>query len=62
MVSSIQAPKMPSYPNELSWLETWQPRSLSTEAVTLPAEMYFSPEIYRLEQEKIFGKYWYYGH
>lgn len=45
------------------WLETWQPRSLKSEAVTLPAEMYFSPEIYRLEQQRIFGKYWYYvGH
>jgi phenylpropionate dioxygenase-like ring-hydroxylating dioxygenase large terminal subunit len=63
MVSSIQAPKTQLSPNGLSWLEKWQPRSLSTEAVTLPAEMYFSPDIYRLEQEKIFGKYWYYvGH
>ncbi len=41
----------------------WQPRSLQQEAVTLPAEMYSSPEIYRREQEQIFGKYWYYvGH
>lgn len=46
-----------------SWLQSWQPRSLSSGAVTLPAEMYYSPEIYRLEQEQIFGKYWYYvGH
>jgi phenylpropionate dioxygenase-like ring-hydroxylating dioxygenase large terminal subunit len=46
-----------------AWLQTWQRRSLSSEAITLPAEMYSSPEIYRLEQERIFGKYWYYvGH
>ncbi|MBD2070472.1 aromatic ring-hydroxylating dioxygenase subunit alpha [Leptolyngbya sp. FACHB-671] len=46
-----------------AWLQSWQPRSLSSEAVTLPAEMYSSLEIYRLEQERIFGKYWYYvGH
>jgi choline monooxygenase len=44
-------------------LKTWRTRSLSTEAVTLPAAVYFSPEIYRLEQQKVFGKYWYYvGH
>jgi phenylpropionate dioxygenase-like ring-hydroxylating dioxygenase large terminal subunit len=40
-----------------------QSRSLQTEAVTLPAEMYCSPEIYQREQAQIFGKYWYYvGH
>lgn len=38
-------------------------QSLQREAVTLPPEMYLSPEIYRREQEQIFGKYWYYvGH
>jgi len=42
---------------------SWQPQSLKSSAVTLPAEMYVSPEIYRLEQQTIFGKYWYYvGH
>jgi phenylpropionate dioxygenase-like ring-hydroxylating dioxygenase large terminal subunit len=41
----------------------WQPRSLQHEAVTLPAEMYCSSEIYQREQAQIFGKYWYYvGH
>jgi phenylpropionate dioxygenase-like ring-hydroxylating dioxygenase large terminal subunit len=45
------------------WLQQWQPRSLKTAAVTLPAEMYSSPEVYRREQTEIFGKYWYYvGH
>jgi phenylpropionate dioxygenase-like ring-hydroxylating dioxygenase large terminal subunit len=40
-----------------------QSRSLQSEAVTLPAEMYCSPEIYQREQKQIFGKYWYYvGH
>lgn len=44
-------------------VKAWQPQSLQAEAVTLPAEVYFSPKIYQLEQEKIFGKYWYYvGH
>ncbi|HEY9643795.1 MAG TPA: aromatic ring-hydroxylating dioxygenase subunit alpha [Coleofasciculaceae cyanobacterium] len=44
-------------------LPSWQPRSLQHEAVTLPAEVYYSPEIYRLEQQQVFGKYWYYvGH
>lgn len=48
---------------ENSWLQLWQPRSLKREATTLRAEMYYSPEIYRLELEQIFGKYWYYvGH
>ncbi len=43
--------------------QAWRAQSLRQEAVTLPAEMYHSPEIYRLEQEQIFGKYWYYvGH
>jgi phenylpropionate dioxygenase-like ring-hydroxylating dioxygenase large terminal subunit len=46
-----------------SWLKAWQPRSLTREATALPAEMYSLPEIYRLEQKNIFGKYWYYvGH
>lgn len=47
----------------LSWLQSWLPRSLHREALSLPAEMYFSPDIYRLEQQHIFGKYWcYVGH
>jgi choline monooxygenase len=46
-----------------AWLKNWQPRSLKHEATTLPAEVYSAPEIYRLEQKNIFGKYWYYvGH
>jgi choline monooxygenase len=62
MVRSIGA-KKDSSRHRLSWLEAWKPRSLTTEAVSLPAEMYSSAEIYRLEQEQIFGKYWYYvGH
>ena len=36
-----------------------QSRSLQREAVTLPAEMYTDPEIYRREQTQIFGKYWF---
>jgi phenylpropionate dioxygenase-like ring-hydroxylating dioxygenase large terminal subunit len=41
---------------------SWRSQPL-TEAKTLPAEVYFSPEFYRLEQTKIFGQYWYYvGH
>lgn len=54
----------PQFKSEIraSW-QKWRPQSLSSEAVTLPAEMYDSPEVYRLEQEQIFGKYWYYvGH
>jgi phenylpropionate dioxygenase-like ring-hydroxylating dioxygenase large terminal subunit len=52
---------IPTYKNQA--LRSWQGRSLQHEAVTLPAEMYYSPDIYRLEQEQIFGKYWYYvGH
>jgi len=44
-------------------LRSWQRRSLTHDAVTLPAEVYYSPEIYRLEQAQVFGKYWYYvGH
>jgi phenylpropionate dioxygenase-like ring-hydroxylating dioxygenase large terminal subunit len=44
-------------------LQSWRQRSLQHEAVTLPAEMYSSPEIYRLEQRHVFGKNWYYvGH
>jgi choline monooxygenase len=44
-------------------LRSWRQRSLQREATALPAEVYYSPEIYRLEQEQIFGKYWYYvGH
>ncbi|WP_193908254.1 aromatic ring-hydroxylating oxygenase subunit alpha [Vasconcelosia minhoensis] len=45
------------------WLRDWQPRSLSQSALTLPSEFYSSAELYRLEQQQIFGKYWYYvGH
>jgi choline monooxygenase len=44
-------------------LQSWRRRSLHREAVTLPAEMYISPAIYRLEQAQIFGRSWYYvGH
>jgi phenylpropionate dioxygenase-like ring-hydroxylating dioxygenase large terminal subunit len=40
----------------------WQSQPLN-KAVTLPAEVYFSPDIYRLEQQNIFGKQWcYVGH
>lgn len=47
----------------IKFLDTWTPQSLSSEATTLPAEMYTSEEIYRLEQRLIFGKTWYYvGH
>jgi phenylpropionate dioxygenase-like ring-hydroxylating dioxygenase large terminal subunit len=46
-----------------SGLKGWRSQSLKSEAVTLPAEQYFSPEVYRLEQTNIFGRYWYYvGH
>lgn len=41
-------------------LQQWQPLNLVSEAVTFPAEMYTSSDIYRLEQERIFGKAWYY--
>lgn len=48
---------------KVNGLQSWRSRSLTNEAVTLPAEMYYSPEIYRLEQQQVFGKYWYYvGH
>jgi phenylpropionate dioxygenase-like ring-hydroxylating dioxygenase large terminal subunit len=40
----------------------WTPRSIDN-AKTLPAELYLSPEIYRLEQKYVFGKSWFYvGH
>jgi choline monooxygenase len=59
----MQAQLKQSSQNGLSWLASWQSRSLYHEAAALPAEMYSSPEIYRLEQTQIFGKYWYYvGH
>lgn len=49
--------------NPEDYLQSWQPQSLSQGAVTLPREMYLSPGIYRLEQEKFFGKTWcYVGH
>jgi phenylpropionate dioxygenase-like ring-hydroxylating dioxygenase large terminal subunit len=54
---------MVSSPAIQSEIKSWQPRSLASEAVTLPAEVYSSPEVYRREQTHIFGKYWYYvGH
>ncbi len=48
---------------QTSFLKTWKPQSLQREATTFPAEMYTSEEIYRLEQEQVFGKNWcYVGH
>ena len=54
---------MVSSPEKIaSSVKAWQPQSLAS-AVTLPAEMYSSPAIYRVEQQQIFGRYWYYvGH
>jgi phenylpropionate dioxygenase-like ring-hydroxylating dioxygenase large terminal subunit len=47
----------------ISFLESWQPQFLESEARTFPAEMYTDPEIYRLEKRHIFGKAWcYVGH
>lgn len=43
-------------PNPLSFLQQWRPLNLKREAVTFPAEMYTSPEIYQLEKQCIFGK------
>ncbi len=43
----------------LSYLQTWQPQTLSSEATALPAQMYACEAIYRLEQQNIFGKAWY---
>jgi phenylpropionate dioxygenase-like ring-hydroxylating dioxygenase large terminal subunit len=43
--------------SKLSAEQSWQLQCLTNEAVSLPAEMYFSPEIYRLEQQHLFGKY-----
>ena len=49
--------------NPIKILEDWQPLDLQQAARTFPAAMYTSPEIYRWEQERIFGKAWYYvGH
>jgi phenylpropionate dioxygenase-like ring-hydroxylating dioxygenase large terminal subunit len=43
-------------------IKKWSPQLLS-QAKTLPAEIYLSPEIYQLEQRYVFGKAWYYaGH
>lgn len=54
---------MVSFRDRVQVATQWQPRSLQREAVALPAEVYWSPEVYRLEQQSIFGKYWYYvGH
>lgn len=44
----------------ITFLQQWQPLNLTSEAVTFPAEMYTSMDIYKLEQERIFGKVWYY--
>lgn len=41
-------------------LQPWQPSNLTYEAVTLPSDFYTSGEIYNLEQERIFGRAWYY--
>lgn len=63
MVNLIQSGSKRNSYNGLSWLKSWKSRSLKSEATSLPAEMYSSPDVYRLEQEHIFGKYWYYvGH
>lgn len=43
-----------------SFLQEWQPYDLDREAISFPSEMYTSPEIYRLEQDRIFGKTWIY--
>jgi choline monooxygenase len=44
------------------YISQWKPRSIDN-AKTLPAELYLSSEIYRLEQQYIFGKTWFYaGH
>ncbi|NJN88489.1 MAG: aromatic ring-hydroxylating dioxygenase subunit alpha [Leptolyngbyaceae cyanobacterium SL_7_1] len=62
MVNLIPKPTQDS-PDDLAWLTGWRSRSLHSEAITLPAEMYYSPYAYELEQTHIFGKYWYYvGH
>ncbi|MBD2020691.1 aromatic ring-hydroxylating dioxygenase subunit alpha [Leptolyngbya sp. FACHB-36] len=46
-----------------SSLLQWRSHALDSEARTLAAEMYTSPEIYRLEQKYVFGKTWFYvGH
>jgi phenylpropionate dioxygenase-like ring-hydroxylating dioxygenase large terminal subunit len=59
----MESPMVSSPERVASSTTGWQPQSLKSSAVTLPAEMYTSPEIYRLEQQTIFGKYWYYvGH
>ena len=61
--SGSKPPAEQTTQTKLSWLKSWQKRSLDREATALPAEMYYSPEIYRLEQEQVFGKHWYYvGH
>ena len=61
MINSIPVKVNPTDARQV--LRSWRQRSLKQEATALPAEVYYSPEIYRLEQEKVFGKYWYYvGH
>ena len=52
-----------SFSSRVSFVETWKPQVLSSEATTFPAEMYTSAKVYQLEKERIFGKTWYYvGH
>ena len=52
-----------SFNGRVSFVETWKPQALSSEATTFPAEMYTSEKVYQLEKERIFGKTWYYvGH
>ncbi len=52
-----------SLDRQVSFLQTWKPQALSSEATTFPAEMYTSSKVYQLEKERIFGKTWYYvGH
>ncbi|MCU0570842.1 MAG: aromatic ring-hydroxylating dioxygenase subunit alpha [Oculatellaceae cyanobacterium Prado106] len=45
-----------------TYLSNWQPQSVESTR-SFPAEMYFDDRIYRLEQERIFGRQWLYaGH
>lgn len=45
-----------------TYLSNWKPQSVES-AVSFPAEMYFNERVYRLEQERIFGRQWLYvGH
>lgn len=52
-----------SLSNAIKIIEDWQPQDVKQAARTFPQEMYTSSAIYRWEQERIFGKAWYYvGH